>query len=56
MGLGEKKEIVARYISQGLKRDHALSIAGISKHQYYHKPCKGKRGRKSTDQTLKIIV
>jgi hypothetical protein len=38
MGLGEKKEIVARYISQGLKRDHALSIAGISKHQYYHKP------------------
>jgi len=55
MGLGEKKEIVARYISQGLKRDHALSIAGISKHQYYHKPSKGKRGRKPTNQTLKII-
>ena len=55
MGLGEKKEIVARYISQGLNRDHALSIAGISKHQYYHKPCKGKRGRKPTKQTLKIV-
>lgn len=55
MGLGEKKEIVVRYISQGLKRDQALSIAGISKHQYYHKPSKGKRGRKPTVQTLKIV-
>ncbi len=27
MGPGEKKEIVTRYISQSLKRDHALSIA-----------------------------
>lgn len=56
MGLGEKKEIVTRYISQGLKRDHALSIAGITKHQYYHKPSKGKRGRKPTVQTLKITT
>ncbi|MFN3557204.1 MAG: IS3 family transposase [Bacteroidales bacterium] len=54
MGLGEKKEIVARYISQGLKRNHALSIAGISKHQYYHKPRKGKRGRKPSGHSLKI--
>jgi transposase InsO family protein len=55
MGLGEKKELVARYICQGLKRDQALSAAGISKHQYYHKPCKGKRGRKPSAQTLKIM-
>ncbi len=54
MGLGEKKETVARYVFQGLKRDKALSIVGISKHQYYHKPSKGKRGRKPTSQTLKI--
>ena len=54
MGLGEKKEIVARYISQGLKRDHALCVAGITRHQYYHKPSKGKRGRNPTVQTLKI--
>jgi putative transposase len=55
MGLGEKKEIVARYISQGLKRDHALLVAGISKHQYYHRSRKGKRGRKPSTHTLKII-
>jgi len=55
MGLGEKKEIVARYIFQGLKRDYALSIAGISKHQYYHKPSKGKRGRKPSEQTLQVL-
>lgn len=54
MGLGEKKEIVARYISQGLRRDQALSIAGISKHQYYHKPRKGRRGRKPSGHTLRI--
>lgn len=56
MGLGEKKETVARYISQGLKRDHALRVAGITRHQYYHKPSKGKRGRKPTVQTLKITA
>ncbi len=56
MGLGEKKEIVTRYISQGLKRDDALSIAGITKHQYYHKRSKGKRGRKPTVQTMKITT
>jgi hypothetical protein len=54
MGLGEKKEIVTRYISQGLRRDQALSIAGVSKHQYYHKPGKGKRGRKPSGHTLRI--
>ncbi len=40
--LEKKTEIVARYISQGQKRDSAWSIAGISKHQYHHKPRKGK--------------
>jgi len=33
-----------QYISLGLKRDRALEIAELTKHQYYHKPKKGKRG------------
>ncbi len=36
-----------------MKRDTALSIAGITKHQYYYRP-KGKtRGRKASDVTFK---
>ena len=42
--LGEKKEIVNRYIFQGLKRDSALAIAGVSKHQYYYCVKLGHRG------------
>lgn len=37
-----------RYNSQGLKRDIALHITGITKHQYYYRPKKGKRGRKAS--------
>lgn len=36
-----------------MKRDLALSIAGISKHQYYYRPTNRKKGRKSTETTLK---
>ncbi len=42
-----KKEVVTRYIFQGMKRDTALSIAGITKHQYYYRPTGKTRGRKS---------
>ena len=31
-----EKKIVRRYIFQGIKRDVALSIAKLSKHQYYY--------------------
>lgn len=41
-------------ISQGIKRDDALSITGITKHQYYHKPSQVKRGRKPSTTTLLI--
>ena len=54
MGLGEKKELVMRYNSQGLKRDIALKIAGVSKAQYYHKPSQGKPGRKPTEYTKHV--
>ena len=37
-----------------MKRDTALSIAGISKHQYYYKPSSKKRGRSPSKTTLKI--
>lgn len=55
MGLGEKKEIVMRYVSQGLKTRSAMKAAGITKHQFYYRPRQGKRGRKPCDQTLKHV-
>lgn len=39
------------YIGQGLKRDRVLHLLGISKHQYYHSPKAGTRGRKKTGCT-----
>jgi transposase InsO family protein len=37
-----------------MKRDTALAIAGMSRHQYYYKPKSGKRGRPCSQTTLKI--
>lgn len=54
MGLGEKKETVTRYISQALCSRRVFQIAGITKHQYYYRPKKGKRGRKPSTHALKI--
>src|SRR5690606_37534327 len=51
--LGEKKEIVNTYVFQGMKRDTALAIAGISKHQYYYVPRSGKKGKPTSETTLK---
>jgi len=42
---------VRDYIQQGLDRDTALRIAGVSRHQYYHTPKSEKRGRKPTYTT-----
>lgn len=42
------------YIFLGLKRDTALTIAGVSKHQYYYKPKGKKKGKTASDKTLKI--
>ncbi len=41
---GEKKVLVMEYIALGMKRDTALSVSGLTRHQYYYKPNKGKRG------------
>lgn len=42
------------YVSQGLKVQQALKIAGITKHQYYHRPKQGKRGRNASLETVKL--
>lgn len=42
------------YIGQGMRRDRALAIAAISKHQYYYRPnSSSKPGRKPTQFTPK---
>jgi transposase InsO family protein len=44
---------VNSYIFQGLKRDSALAIAGVSKHQYYYRSKPGRSGRKRSCFTLR---
>ena len=51
MGLGEKKQAVMQYNSQGLRLDIALSIAGLSKAQYYHQSKGGKPGNRVSTHT-----
>ena len=41
-----------KYVSLGLTRDRALYISGLTKHQYYHRPKKGKRGAKPSTTTV----
>jgi len=43
------------YVALGVKRDRALAIAGITKHHYYHKPKKGKRGVPVSTHTIKYV-
>ena len=45
--------MVMRYIAQGMRRDMALRIARLSKHQYYHRPVGNKPcGRPCSQTTL----
>ena len=44
-----------QYIALGMKRDTALVIAGITKHQYYHKAKKGKRGAPASTDTVRHV-
>jgi transposase InsO family protein len=37
-----------------MKRDTALAIAGVSRHQYYYKPKKGKRGHPASQMTMRV--
>lgn len=40
-------------MAQGMKRDQALQICGVTKHQYYYAGKGGKRGRKCSTKTAK---
>lgn len=45
-----------KYQAKGMRRDRALEIASLSKHQYYHQSSCGKnRGRPKTTHTLKKV-
>ncbi len=41
------------YVALGMKRDCALDITGLTRHQYYYKPKNGRRGRLPSTQTIK---
>ena len=44
-----------QYIALGMKRDTALAISGITKHQYYHKSSKEKRGISPSTHTIRYL-
>ncbi|MFK7787401.1 MAG: transposase [Crocinitomicaceae bacterium] len=41
------------YIALGMKRDTALAISGLTKHQYYHIPSGGKPGARPSEQVIR---
>ena len=44
-----------RYVALGIMRDRALKLTGITRHQFYYKPFKGKkRGVKPSLETIQI--
>ncbi len=43
-----------KHIALGMKRDDAIAIAKLTRHQYYYKPKQGKSGRKVSTHTLHI--
>ncbi len=43
------------HIALGMKRDTALSITGLTRHQYYYKPRQGKPGVKPTGQVKRYL-
>lgn len=54
MGLGEKKALVAKYVSQGLSTERALEITKVTRHQYYYKQRNTRRGRKPSTKTALV--
>lgn len=43
-----------RFMALGMKRDMALQITGLTKHQLYYKPKGGKRGRPPSTHTVRM--
>jgi transposase InsO family protein len=51
--MGEKREIVCRYVGNGLNVCNAVSIAGIKKSTYYYRPNGRPKGKRPSTHTLK---
>lgn len=51
--MGEKREIVCRYVFQGLNVANAILLAGIKKSAYYYKPNGRPKGKKPSTHTYK---
>lgn len=48
----ERKAIIRKYVSQGMKVEVVAKIVGMSKSSYYYKPRFGKRGRKPSTHCM----
>lgn len=51
--MGEKREIVCRYVGKGLNISDAVAIAGIKKSTYYYRPNGRPKGKRPSTHTLK---
>ena len=51
--MGEKREIVCRYVGKGLNVSDAVSIAGIRKSTYYYRPNGKPKGKRPSTHTFK---
>lgn len=49
--MSERKDVALRYIGLGLKRDVALDLAAITRHQYYYQPTGGRSGMPPSTET-----
>jgi transposase InsO family protein len=54
--LGEKREIVCRYVGKGLNVNVATTIAGIKRSSYYYRPNGKPKGKKPSTHTFKYGV
>jgi transposase InsO family protein len=54
--VGEKREIVCRYVGRGLNVSDAVAIAGIRKSTYYYRPNGRPKGKRPSTHTLKYGV
>jgi transposase InsO family protein len=51
--MGEKREIVCRYVGQGLRVTDAVAITGIKKSTYYYRPNGRPKGKSPSTHTIK---
>jgi transposase InsO family protein len=51
--MGEKREIVCRYVGKGLNVSNAITIAGIKRSSYYYRPNGKPKGKKPSTHTFK---